>query len=290
MSQPTQSSDTKNETCPRRTPWCARHDHELNFCWSVDVHHAHMVLNLCNGTISGEPKIFGLDEPRESFTLPEAKSLQAALGRLQALAALPQLPDPAPAGDQHHTPWCVDHDGDVCFGELFNVAGLQLQLAHSDGHTHVVGLDDAHMPDVLPMGDVAVLTAVLERLTATASTSTTPATCARFDWCSLAEDPDHATECASLVHHTRDLTGEQWAMYLRCSAGTDLVELAIDGRAHRVPMSGRVPVTLLDGLLAAAVEEREGLLGVLAAGETVAGHRTLVGLAAVGTAHLKDVA
>lgn len=286
MSNVEHTPDATNP-CPRRTPWCARHDHDLNFCWSVDVHHAGMILNLCNGTLTGEPKIFGLDDPRESFTLPEAESLEHALARLRALAALPQLPEPTPVADTRaHQPWCVDHDGGVCFGELFDVAGLRLQLAHSDGYTHVVGLDDPGMPDVLPMGDVAVLTAVLERLQAAAADDTAPPACSRYHWCVLAGDPDHATECASLVHHARDIHDQQWAMYLRATVGAGLVELAIDGLSNGVPLSGRIPASVVGTVAQVFHHDREAMLGVFAAASSVAGVDTLRGLAraaAVGT-------
>lgn len=176
--------------CPRRTPWCARHDHELNFCWSVDVPHNGMTLNLCNGTTTGEPKILGLDDQGATLDPAEAESLQSALATLRALAALPTAPDTAntrpgrvdvaeqfaweapplrpidnPAGPSNQfttpcPPWCFGDDGT---GE-----NKHDHYAHLDGvPTHqsrplnvrqdaVRGYFDDHAGDVVRAGHLAV--------------------------------------------------------------------------------------------------------------------------------------
>ncbi len=269
-------------TCPRNTPWCVRHDDQLNFCWSKDVQHLDMVLNLCNGTTTGEPKIFGLEDGPEVITLGAAESLERALAEFRAMAGLTtptKQPIPVPMTTQHAS-WCVDHDklGDFCWSQPIEAAGLELYLANSDQHIQVVGLNDPSMPDVLGMEDVVALTEALRRFQDLAVAEDTPSMCSRFTWCALVGDPDHDDECASLVHQARDLAGELWSVYLQCSAQRDVVQLCIDGRVRGVPMSGRIPATDALAVVSTFHNARESMLGLWATVESVRGYDAVKGL------------
>lgn len=284
--------------CPRNTPWCVRHESRggLNHCWTADYDVHGYSLAATNGTTTGEIKVYGLDDGPGPLTFADIADITAVVNELRALTSTPTsaAPEQAAPATTVHQPWCVIHDpeGGFCWSEVVIVAGVDLQLENSTGTTRVFGLNDSRLPDAMSLEDTALLASTLQRLHAQAAQNvdTTP-TCSRYSWCASAADDDHNIQCASLEYRVRDLHGELWVMYLRSPADTvDLVEVCVDGRAHGVPMSGAAVAHHALAAVSALHHDREAMLGLFQAVETVGGYEMVLDLLQLDAAGRKDVA
>lgn len=143
-----------------------------------------------------------------------------------------------------HRSWCVEHDtdGDFCWSRTFEVAGVKLQLADSEGHPAIVGLDDPALVGTLTLDDARHLARTLTQLEELAVAG--PAQCSRgVTWCTAEGTHEHATECMSSEVHVRTAPESQFCLYLVARAGTPgQVWVAVDGRHQGRLLSGVVPV------------------------------------------------
>ncbi len=241
MTNPSHTPTPAPGTCPANTPWCNRHDHDLGHCnHDVDVTGMRYI-TLSNGTLSGELKVFGLHDAPEALTLGALDELVDTLTSLQSMARTGAAAAPAP--DVEHQAWCVEHDtaGNFCWSRTIEVAGLQLQLANSDGTPMVVGLDDAAMPDALTLDGARLLSRALAQLE---DMATGQLACSRgTSWCTAEDTDEHATECMSAEVLVRPGAGSEFCLYLVAKASdTSTVWVAVDGRHQGRLLSGVVPV------------------------------------------------
>jgi hypothetical protein len=76
------------QRCPSGTSWCVVHEADGDYCWSRTIQVREAGIAMSNGTITGRPKVWGLDEFEDcALELDVATEVVAAITALLAEAA-----------------------------------------------------------------------------------------------------------------------------------------------------------------------------------------------------------